>query len=487
MNDKYKAIIGLEMHCEVSETNSKVFSDSKNSYSEEANVNINAIDLGFPGVLPIVNKEAVKKALMASLILNCQQPEYVYFERKNYYYPDLPKGFQLTQETKPCPIGIYGKIKYYLDGEEKEALINNIHLEEDAASLDHYSTFSTIDYNRCGNPLLELVTYPCFHSADEALAFIETMISIYRYAGISEADSKKGHIRCDVNISIMEKDLDETDEKNYGTRVEIKNVCSLGGIRDAINYEIKRQIELKETGKYNEMEQQTRRWDEEEGKTFYMRSKANAIDYKYFIEPNIPKYKLTKEFIEEVRKSIPTLPDERRKHYVNELGLSSYDANVLVKDKGISDYFEEIVDLGVDPIEACKWVSTIIIGSMNKLEKSLTELGITSNMLGNVIKLVIDNKLSQANAKKIIYRAIAEGVDPLKIIEQENLSQIDDENLIIKLVNETFDENPNVVKEFKEGKVWVANFFVGQVMKKTKGQANPNKTLEIIKEEVKKR
>lgn len=487
MNDKYKAIIGLEMHCEVSETNSKVFSDSTNSYCEEANVNINAIDLGFPGILPIVNKEAVKKALMASIILNCKQPEYVYFERKNYYYPDLPKGFQLTQETKPCPIGIYGEISYYLNGEKKIAKINNIHLEEDAASLDHYSSFSTVNYNRCGNPLLELVTYPCFHSADEALAFIETMISIYRYAGISEADSKKGHIRCDVNISIMEFDKDENNEANYGTRVEIKNVCSLGGIRDAINYEIKRQIELKEINKYDEMEQQTRRWDEDEGKTFYMRSKANAIDYKYFIEPNIPKYRLTNEFLEEVRKSIPTLPDERMEYYVHELNLSEYDATVLVKEKDISDYYNDIVSLKVNPVEACKWVTTIIIGSMNKLEKSLKELGITAEMLGGVIKLVSDNKLSQNNAKKIIYRAISEGRDPLKIIEEENLSQIDDDSLIVKLVNESFDENLDVVTQFKEGKDYVANFFVGQVMKKTNGQANPNKTLEIIKNEIKRR
>jgi aspartyl-tRNA(Asn)/glutamyl-tRNA(Gln) amidotransferase subunit B len=484
---KYKAIIGLEMHCEISETNSKVFSSAPNAYTDCPNSNVRPLDMGFPGTLPVVNKEAVKKSIIMSLVLGCKVPEYLYFERKNYYYPDMPKNYQLTQETKPAPVGIYGELKYECDGEIKIARINNIHLEEDAASLDHYSTFSTINYNRCGNPLLELVTYPCFHTADEALAFIETMISIYRYAGISEADSKKGHIRCDVNVSIMESDKDENDEKNYGTRVEIKNVCSLGGIRDAINYEIKRQIELKETGKYNEMEQQTRRWDEDEQETFYMRSKANAIDYKYFIEPNIPKYKLTKEFIEEVKKSIPVLPNERMDYYVNELGLSKYDATILVKEKEISDYFNDVIKVGVSPIEASKWVNTIIIGSMNKLEKTLTELGITADMLGNVIKLVTDNKLSQNNAKKIIYRAIAEGVDPLKIIEEEHLSQIDDDDLIVKLVNETFDENPDVVRQFKEGKEWVANFFVGQVMKKTKGQANPNKTLETIKEEIKRR
>ena len=486
MNSKYKAIIGLEMHCEVSETNSKVFSDSKNGYAEEPNVNINAIDLGFPGILPIVNKEAIKKALMASIILNCKQPEYIYFERKNYYYPDLPKGFQLTQETKPCPIGIYGEINYYLDDEEKIAKINNIHLEEDAASLDHYATFSTINYNRCGNPLLELVTEPCFHTADEVLAFIETMISIYRYAGISEADSKKGHIRCDVNISIMDSNLEEKEE-NFGTRVEIKNVCSLGGIRDAINYEIKRQISLKETNKYFEMEQQTRRWDEDECKTFYMRSKANAIDYKYFIEPNIPKYHLKQELINEVKSCIPQLPNERLKYYIEVLKLSKYDANVLVKDKEISDFYNEIIVLGVDPTESCKWVTTIIIGSMNKLGKNLRELGISSSMLAGVIKLVTDGKLSQNNAKKVVYRAISEKRNPLDIINEEKLSQIDDNGILTKIVNEVLNENPNVIKEYKDGKDYVLNFFVGQVMKKTKGQANPNITLQMIKEEIERR
>ena len=487
MSDKYKAIIGIEMHCEVSMTKTKVFSNSKNAYLEEPNVNINAIDLGFPGILQIVNKEAVKKALIASIILNCQQPEYLYFERKNYYYPDLPKGYQLTQETKPCPIGINGSLKYICNDEEKVALIDNIHLEEDAASLDHYQTFSTINYNRCGNPLLELVTYPCFHNSEEVLAFIETMISIYRYAGISEADSKKGHIRCDVNISIMESDKNERDVNNYGTRVEIKNVCSLSGIRDAINYEIKRQIKLKETLEYDKMEQQTRRWDEEEAKTFFMRSKADAIDYKYFIEPNIPKYRITKELLEEIKQQIPKMPNELLKYYQEELKLSTYDANVLIKDKKISDYYNEIVSMNLDPKEACSWVSTVILGSMNKLDKTLEELGITPKMLGGVIKLVFENKLSQNNAKKIIYRAIDEQKDPLKIIEEEHLMQIDDDELIIKLINASFDEFPDIVRQYKEGKEYVANYFVGQVMKKTKGQANPTKTLAIIKEEIKRR
>lgn len=487
MKNNFKAIIGLEMHCEISTTKTKVFSPSKNEYEEEPNVNVNAIDMAFPGTLPVINKEAVKKAVMASLILHCKQPEYVYFERKNYYYPDLPKGFQLTQETKPCPIGIYGHVDYYSNGIKKVAHINNIHLEEDAASLDHHSTYSTINYNRAGAPLLELVTEPCFHDATETVDFLKTMIQIYRYANISEADSKKGHIRCDVNISIMDADKDENDFKNFGTRVEIKNVNSLGGVRDAINFEIDRQIKLKESGLYDKMEQQTRRWDEENEETVYMRSKANAIDYKYFIEPNIPKYKLTSNFIKEIKKKIPVLPSVRLEKYLNDYKLDIKDAESLVREKDLSDYYDEIVLSGVDPTEAFKWVSVVIVGSMNKLDKSLSELGITADMLSNVIKLVVDNKISMNNGKKVIYKAMDLGKDPMEIIKEENLQQIDDDSLLVNFVNETLDDCQDIVKQFKDGNEQVVNFLVGQVMKKTKGQANPKKTLDIINIEIRKR
>ena len=214
----YKVMIGLEMHCEISKTKTKVFSSAKNSFSETPNCNIRPVDMAFPGTLPVVNKEAVKMALMASMILGCSQPEYLYFERKNYYYPDLPKGFQITQETKPAPVGSYGKLTYECKGEKKTVRINNLHLEEDAASSDHYTSCSRINYNRAGVPLLELVTEPDFRSADEAVAFLEEMRSIYQYAGISEADSKKGQVRCDVNVSIMDKDLDDSNPDNWGTK-----------------------------------------------------------------------------------------------------------------------------------------------------------------------------------------------------------------------------------------------------------------------------
>ena len=379
--EKYKVLIGLEMHCEISETKSKVFSSARNSYSEIPNSNIRPVDMAFPGTLPVVNKEAVKKALMASIILNCKQPEYIYFERKNYYYPDLPKGFQITQETKPAPVGIYGNLTYDVNGVEKTVRINNIHLEEDAASSNHFSRYSTIDYNRAGVPLLELVTEPDLHSAEEAVAFLETMRTIYQYAGISEADSKKGQIRCDVNGFIMNADKDEKDPKNWGSKIEIKNVNSFGGVRDAINYEIERQIEAKEDGTYDQMEQQTRRWDEESATTIYMRSKVDAIDYKYFVEPNIPKFKLSQEWIKEISDSIPELANSRRDRYKNEYHLSDYDATILVKEKAVSDYFDETVNLGADPKMASNWITSIILGYINKNDLTIHELYLRPNML----------------------------------------------------------------------------------------------------------
>lgn len=485
MND-YKVLIGLEMHCEISETNTKVFSSAANTFSETPNSNIRPVDMAFPGTLPVVNKEAVKKALMASIILKCKQPEYIYFERKNYYYPDLPKGFQITQETKPAPVGIYGTLKYECNGEEKEVRINNIHLEEDAASSDHYATCTTIDYNRAGVPLLELVTYPDFHSADEAVSFLETMRSIYQYAGISEADSKKGQIRCDVNVSIMPKDLDETKEENWGTKVEIKNVNSFGGVRDAINYEIKRQIELKETGKYDEMEQQTRRWDEESASTIYMRSKVDAIDYKYFIEPNIPKFKLSPDWIEEIRASIPALANERKEKYINEYGITNYDATIIVKEKSVADYYEETIKLGANPKVASNWVTSTILGYLNKNDLAITSLYLTPKMLTDIIKMVDEGKISSKQSKEVFFKVEEDKEEPSKIVEKLGIKQLGDDNAIREIVVKVLDEHEDLIEQHRKGKN-VFDFFVGQVMKATRGQANPSMTAKIIKEEIEKR
>ncbi len=481
---EYKVLIGLEMHCEISKTKTKVFSSAKNGYNSAPNTNIRPVDMAFPGTLPVVNKEAVKKALMASMMLSCKQPEYLYFERKNYYYPDLPKGYQITQETKPAPIGSYGQLVYECDGELKTVRINNIHLEEDAASTDHYATVSKIDYNRAGVPLLELVTEPDFRNAEEAVAFLETMRTNYQYANISEADSKKGQIRCDVNVSIMDASLDENNPENWGTKVEIKNVNSFGGVRDAINYEIKRQTELKETNEYDEMEQQTRRWDEESGTTVYMRSKVDAIDYKYFIDPNIPKIKLDPVWLEEIRKEIPILAFERKQKYKDEFGLSNYDATILVKEKSIATYYEECISYGGSPKSACNWITSIILGHMNKYELKINDIFVTPKMLADLIQVVEKGNISSKQAKEVLYDSLAQDKEPLKIIEEKGICQIGNDEEILNIVKEVFAENPDAKEQYKAGKTNIVDFLVGQVMKKTRGKANPKMAMQFIKEEL---
>ena len=480
---KYKALIGIEMHCEISETNTKVFSSAKNTYTDIPNSNIRPVDMAFPGTLPVVNKEAVRKALMASIILNCKQPEYIYFERKNYYYPDLPKGYQITQETKPAPVGIYGEIKYELGEEVKIAKINNIHLEEDTAGMNHYDGYSTIDYNRAGVPLLELVTEPTFHSADETVAFLETMRSIYQYSGISEADSKKGQIRCDVNVSIMDESLDETKPANYGTKVEIKGVNSFSAVRDAINYEINRQIELKETGKYDEMEQQTRRWDDLSGTTIYMRGKVDAIDYKYFVEPNIPKIKLSSTWLEEIRNSIPPLASTRKEKYINEYGLSARDARIIVKEKALADYFEETINLGSKPQSVANWLISIILGHLNKMELNIKDLFLTPTMLKGLIDMVETNKISIKQAKEILPKALEEEKDPVKLVSELGVTQITDESEILKIVTEVIQENQTQLEAYKQNPK-LFDYFIGQVMKKSRGKANPAITAKLLKQEL---
>ena len=484
---KYKTLIGLEMHCEITETNTKAFSSAKNSYSTVPNENVRPVDMAFPGTLPVVNKEAVKKALMASIILNCKQPEYIYFERKNYYYPDLPKGFQITQETKPAPVGIYGFLDYFVNGETKRVRINNIHLEEDAASLDHLETTSTINYNRAGVPLLELVTYPDFRNAEEAVSFLETMRSIYQYAGISEGDSKKGQIRCDVNVSIMDEDLDETKEENWGTKIEIKNVNSFSAVKDAINYEIDRQIEAKENGTYDEMEQQTRRWDDEKQETVYMRSKVDAIDYKYFIEPNIPKFKVKQEWLDEIRMLIPELPNERKEKYIENYNLSTKDAETLVKEKDISDYFEKCIKLSCEPKEASNWITTRLLGYLNKTDLKIKGIFMTPEMLTEICSSVKTGKISSQQAKEVFTLVLEENKAPDVVIKEKGFIQNSNEEEIISLIQKVLDENEQAVNDYKNGKTNIVGYLVGQVLKASQGKFNPGLTAKLLNEEIGKR
>ena len=472
---KYKVVVGLEMHCEL-KSNSKVFSSAENSYNELANANVRPVDMAFPGTLPVVNKECVRKALLMSMVLNCKQPEYMYFDRKNYYYPDLPKGFQITQMHDP--VGVDGNITIECDDYEKDVLIHDIHLEEDAASLDHYYDTSLIDYNRAGVPLLELVTEPCLSSAEEAVAFLETMRRIYQYCGVSEADTKKGQIRCDVNVSIMDPDATE-----LGTKVEIKNINSFGNVYDAIIYEVKRQSELKDAGRYDEVVQETRRFDEETGTTIHMRSKVDAIDYKYFVEPNIPKYKIDKKWLDEIRKDIPMLPRERKNKYINEYGLSEYDANIIIKEKEYADYFEKCISLGMDKKQAANWLIVQIIAYLNKYEITLQDFYLTPEYLNQIISELDKGTISSKQAKEIFFKSLEENKEPKNFISKEN-SQISDINTLNNIIDNIISNNINQVNAYKSGKTNLFDYFVGQVMKETKGKANPTITKEILKDKL---
>lgn len=472
---KYKAVIGLEMHCEM-KSNTKVFSSAKNSYSDIANINVNPVDMAFPGILPVLNKECVRKAIMAALILNCKVPEYMYFDRKNYYYPDLPKGYQITQLHDP--VGVNGSIKIDCNGVTKEIKIHDIHLEEDAASMEHFSDVSLINYNRAGVPLLELVTEPCIESPEEAVAFLEEMRRIYQYADISEADIKKGQIRCDVNVSIMDKDSNE-----LGTKVEVKNVNSFGNVYETIKYEIERQSKLKDEGRYDEVVQETRRFDEETGTTIRMRTKADAIDYKYFVEPNIPKFKIDSNLVEEIKKCIPVLPNERKIKYINEYGLSEYDANIIIKNKEYADYFEECVSLGMDKKIAANYLIVQIIAYLNKEAISLNEFYLKPNLLNQIISELEKGNISSKQAKDIFNKALEEEKEPKNFISKDN-AQISDSNELTIIIDNILRNNISQVEAYKGGKTNLFDYFVGQVMKETRGKANPSLTKEILKDKL---
>ena len=479
---KYYATIGLEMHCEGSLTNSKVFSSGRNEYTDEPNCNVSPVDMGFPGVLPVANKEAVRMSIMMASILHARIPEYMYWERKNYYYPDLPKGYQITQNPPEECVGNGGYIDIErADGSTFRVDIDNLHLEEDAAQLTHLYDTTTINYNRAGNPLFELVTGPCLHSADDAVTFLEYMRAIYQYCGISEADSKKGHLRCDVNVSISD------DENTLGTKVEIKNVNSFSSVRDAINYEIGRQTDLKDDGRYDEVIQETRRWDDSTGTTIGMRDKVDAEDYKYFVEPNIPKIKLTPEWVKEIQESIPELPYERKEKYMTKLGLSAYDAGIIVKEKPTADYFEECVELGMDPKTAANWLCTQILGYLYQEELNISDFYLTPSLLKQITDAIKDGSISSKQAKEVFALSLEEKKEPNTIMEEHSIKQMDNDSELLDIVIKVLDNSPEQINQYKGGLTNLFNYFVGQVMKETKGQANPVKLKELLDQELAKR
>ena len=473
---KYQTVIGLELHCAL-KTNSKVFSPSRNSYNEIANNNVNEIDLSFPGIMPSLNKEAVRKALKMSIILGCKQPDELLFDRKNYYYPDLPKGFQITQVTKP--VGTDGKVRLIADNHEFDVLIHDIHLEEDTASLDHYSNYTLIDYNRAGVPLIEIVTTPCLHSGEEAVAFLEFLANSFKYCDISEADTKKGQIRCDVNINLKD------ESGNYITpKVEIKNINSFTHVLNAINYEVERQTKAYETG-CEELVQETRRYDEETDTTIRMRTKVDSVDYKYFVEPNIPRIKIEDSLLNEIRKEIPVLPNQRLIKYITEYNLAEGEAKTIVKDKNLSDYFDKTINLGVDAKTTFNYLSGQILGYLNKEYLSITDIYLTPERLKFIIGEVTKGTISSKQGKELIMKCLEEKEEPSVLMEKYGMKQMDNDSELENIIDNILSNNQNLIEEYHNGRTNIFDFFVGQIMKETRGKANPVKAKEILTNKLK--
>ena len=470
---KYIPVIGLEVHCEL-KSNSKNFSSAKNG-TGEVNTNLSVVDIGYPGILPVVNKEAVKKSIMVALALNCRVPEKLVFDRKNYYYPDLPKGYQITQFGNP--IGTNGYVMINVDGVEKKITIHDTHLEEDTANMDHLSTYSLIDYNRAGVPLLETVTEPCIGSSKEAIAYLEALRNIFLYLDVSDARADLGQIRVDVNVSMKKEDDDK-----LGTRVEMKNINSFSTVKEVIEVEIKRQTEILEAG--GVIEQETRRYDEVNKTTVFMRGKSDAIDYKYYIEPNIPPIRLREEFINDIKNNMPVLEYERKLKYMNEYGIGNADASTLTKDKKLSDYFDNIVSYGSNPKETANIIVGFLLGYLNKNFMTISDIDISSKDFSDIIKMMSDGKISNKQVKDIFTKALDENKNILDVAKSIG-TQISDKEEIRRIINEVFNDNPKVIDDYKAGKN-VNAFIMGLIMKKTSGKVNPGVTNMVLNEELKK-
>ena len=473
----FETVIGLEVHVEL-KTDSKIFSPSPAHFGAEPNTNTNVIDLGYPGVLPVVNKRAVEWGMKAAMALNMTVARESKFDRKNYFYPDNPKAYQISQFDQP--IGENGWIDIEVNGETKRIGITRAHLEEDAGKLTHKNGYSLVDLNRQGTPLIEIVSEPDIRTPEEAYAYLEKLRSIIQYIEVSDVKMEEGSMRCDANISIRPYGQDK-----FGTKTELKNLNSFTFVRKGLEYEEKRQEQVILSG--GKIEQETRRFDETTGTTKLMRVKEGSDDYRYFPEPDIVPMIISDEWMEEVRKTIPELPDARQRRYQEELGLSAYDAHVLTLTKEMSDMFEKTVSLGADAKLASNYLMVDVNAYLNKVQKELSETALTAEGLAGMIKLITDGTISSKIAKKVFAELIEHGGDAEKIVKEKGLVQVSDSGQLLAWVNEALDNNPKSIEDYKNGRDRAIGFLVGQIMKASKGQANPQMINKMLLEEIAKR
>ncbi|MBC2174020.1 Asp-tRNA(Asn)/Glu-tRNA(Gln) amidotransferase subunit GatB [Listeria booriae] len=474
----FETVIGLEVHVEL-KTESKIFSPAPAHFGAEPNTNTNVVDLGMPGVLPVLNKKAVEYGMKAAMAINCEIAEHTKFDRKNYFYPDNPKAYQISQFDKP--IGEHGWIDIEVNGEKKRIGVTRLHLEEDAGKNTHTSHgYSLVDINRQGTPLVEIVSEPDIRTADEAYAYLEKIKSIIQYTGVSDVKMEEGSMRCDANISIR-----PVGQEAFGVKTELKNLNSFNNVRKGIEYEIKRQAEVLMAGGI--IEQETRRFEEATGKTTLMRIKEGSDDYRYFPEPDLVDLYIDDEWKERIRAEIPELPDKRQARYVAELGLPAYDAMVLTLTKEMSDFFEATIQAGADAKQASNWLMGEVSAYLNAEQQELADTKLTPDNLAGMIALIEKGTISSKIAKKVFRELITNGGGAEEVVKAKGLVQISDEGELRTIISGILDQNEQSVTDFKNGKDRAVGFLVGQVMKATKGQANPTMVNEILVDEMNKR
>ena len=472
----YITVCGLEVHTELA-TKTKIFCNCTTEFGGEPNTHVCEICSGMPGTLPVVNKKVVEFAVRTGLALNCEITQYNKFDRKNYFYPDLPKAYQISQLYLPICRNGWVEINDSINGGKKKVRIHEIHMEEDAGKLvhDEWTDSTLVNYNRCGVPLLEIVSEPDIASADEAVEYVEKLRAILQFCGVSDCKMQEGSLRADVNVSVMEKGATE-----FGTRTEMKNINSFKAIHNAVEAEAERQIELIEDGE--KVVQETRRWDDSKGTSYAMRSKEDAQDYKYFPEPDLPPIELSDEYVQNIKDTLPELPEAKKARYISEYDLSEYDANMICSDKNYAKLFDTTVEITKNPKDSAHWIMGDLMKLMNDSQTLPENMAFRAESLGETINLLNNNKISRDSAKKVLKAVFEKDVIPADYVKENNMEMVSDTGAIKAIVEEIVANNPKAVAEYKEGKEKSFNFLIGQSMRALKGKAPASEVTKLLKD-----
>lgn len=472
---EWEIVMGLEVHTELS-TKTKIFCNCSTQFGGEPNTHVCEICSGMPGTLPLLNKKVVEYAVRTGLATNCTITQYNKFDRKNYFYPDLPKAYQISQLYLPICRNGYIEVDT-ADGEKKKIRIHEIHMEEDAGKLihDEWEDCTLVDYNRCGVPLLEIVSEPDFRSAEEVLQYLESLRAILQYIGASDCKMQEGSLRADINLSVRKK-----GEEKFGVRTEMKNMNSFKAIQRAIEYESQRQIELLEEG--GVVTQETRRWDDNKGVSTAMRSKEDAQDYKYFPEPDLPPIEISDEYIENIKKNMPELPREKKQRYMTELGLPGYDTNILTGSVYLVRLFERTVEVTGNPKDSANWIMGELMKLLNDSQTLPENMSFEFDSLGKIINLVNSGKINRGTGKKVLEKVFTDNVEPEKYIEENNLGAMTDTGAIKSVIEQVIAENEKSVNEYKGGKTQAFQYLIGQSMRALRGKAPAQEVQKILKE-----